>query len=335
VLKRRFIWLAAMTMMSGYPAMAQVPKELTPLVERKQTIAAALARQVAYCSSRRDTDHPAFKGCVDWHSSVHGVWALVAYQRATGDSQYAPLVASILDRQALAREREHLRQSATFEMPYGRAWFLRLAIEHGKLTGTDDRAKDLLPFADDVAASLQNYYRGRRVDRFAGAYKSDSWALINLIDYARYRHLADLEADVTGWVKKDFVEVDPKCPPASERGEFMAVCTNWAALVARVLDRADYAAWLDRFIAVNGLPSPVAQADSDHEFGLNFSRAWGLWDMYDKSGRADVAKAYAAHFDRGFSPDTNWRGSYMAVGHWVAQFGMFAVQPLFGPEKGR
>jgi hypothetical protein len=335
VLKGRFIWLAAMTMMSGYSAMAQVPKELTPLVERKQTIAAALARQIAYCSSRRDTDHPAFKGCVDWHSSVHGVWALVAYQRATGDSQYAPLVASILDRQALAREREHLRQSVTFEMPYGRAWFLRLAIEHHKLTASDDRADDLLPFADDVAASLQNYYRGRRIDRFSGAYKSDSWALINLIDYTRYRHLADIEADVTGWVKKDFVEVDPKCPPASERGEFMAVCTNWAALVARVLDRADYAQWLDRFIAVNGLPSPVAQADSDHEFGLNFSRAWGLWDMYDKSGRADVARAYAAHFDRGFSPDTNWRGSYMAVGHWVAQFGMFAVQPLFGPDKGR
>jgi hypothetical protein len=325
------IWLVAMMVAIGPAAMAQVPQTLTPLAEQKQAIAAALARQAAYCSSRRDTDHPAFKGCVDWHSSVHGVWALLAYQRATGDARYAPLVASILNRQALAREREHLRQSPMFEMPYGRAWFLRLAIEHHKLTGSDD----LLPFADDVAASMQNYYRTRRVDRFSGAYKSDSWALINLIDYARYRHLADLEADVTGWIKKDFVEVDLKCPPASERGEFMAVCTNWAALAARVIDRADYAAWLDRFIGVNGLPSPVAQADSDHEFGLNFSRAWGLWDMYDKSGRADVAKAYAAHFDRGFAPDTNWRGSYMAVGHWVAQFGMFAVQPLFGPEKGR
>jgi len=312
-------------------AAAEVPQALAPLFEQKQTIAAALARQIAYCSSRRDTDHPAFRGCIDWHSSVHGIWALLAYQRATGDSQYAPLVASILDARALAREREHLRQSPTFEMPYGRAWFLRLAIEHHRLTG----AEDLLPFADDVAASLQNYYRGRRIDRFSGAYKSDSWALINLIDYARHRHLADVEADATSWVKKDFIQVDPKCPPASERGEFMAVCSNWAALVSRVLDRADYVAWLDAFIAVNGLPAAVGQADSDHEYGLNFSRAWGLWDMYDKSGRADVAKAYAAHFDRGFSPEANWRGSYMAVGHWVAQFGIFALQPLFGPERGR
>jgi hypothetical protein len=328
---RHAIWLVAMMAGIGPAAGAQVPEVLAPLVEQKQAIATELARQVAFCSKRRDTDHPAFKGCVDWHSSVHGVWALVAYQRATGDTQYAALVASILDRDALTREREHLRQATMFEMPYGRAWFLRLAIEHHRLTGTDD----LLPFADDVAASLRDYYRARRIDRFSGAYKSDSWALINLIDYARHRHLADLEADVTGWIRGEFVEVDPKCPPARERGEFMAVCTNWAALVARVLNKSDYTAWLDRFIAVNGLPTPVAQADGDHEFGLNFSRAWGLWDMYDKSGRADVAKAYAAHFNRGFAPDTNWRGSYMAVGHWVAQFGMFASQPLFGPDKGR
>jgi hypothetical protein len=331
--KRSLIWLVAMMAGIGPTAGAQVPQALAPLVEQKQAIATELARQVAFCSKRRDTDHPAFKGCVDWHSSVHGVWALIAYQRATGDTQYAALVASILDRDALAREREHLRQATKFEMPYGRAWFLRLAIEHHRLTGTDD----LLPFADDVAASMREYYRSgaHRIDRFSGAYASDSWALINLLDYARHRHLADVEADVVSWVRKDFIEVDQKCPPSRERGEFMAVCTNWAALVARVLERADYAAWLDKFIAVNGLPMPVAEASSDHEFGLNFSRAWGLWDMYDKSGRADVAKAYADHVARGLNPDTNWRGSYMAVGHWVAQFGMFAAQPLFGPEKGR
>ena len=37
--------------------------------------------------ARRDTEHPAFHGCVDWHSACHGVWALLAYQRATGDAR--------------------------------------------------------------------------------------------------------------------------------------------------------------------------------------------------------------------------------------------------------
>ena len=327
------LWLAAVTVgATGSVALAsEVPASLGPLLEQKDGIVSDLARQVAYCSQRRDTQHPAFKGCVDWHSSVHGVWALVAYERATGNRQYAAIVSSILVPSALALERDHLKQSPQFEMPYGRAWFLRLAIDHHKLTGADD----LLPFADEVALSMRDYYRSRTIDRFSEAYRSDSWALINLLDYARHRHLADLEAEVTGRIKTSFVDANPKCSFDRERGEFMAVCSNWAALVARVLDKQPYSEWLDKFIATNGLPVPIDRPEGDHEYGLNFSRAWGLWDMYDKTGRADVIKAYAAHLERGLTPATNWRGSYMAVGHWVAQFGMFAAQPLFGPEKGR
>jgi hypothetical protein len=312
-------------------AAAETAPPLAPLLEQKQAIAADLARQVAFCSQRTDTDHPAFRGCVDWHSCVHGVWALIAYQLATGDTQYAPLVASLLDKAALAREQEHLRQAPLFEMPYGRSWFLRLAIDHRRLTESDD----LVPFADEVAFSLRDHYRSHAIDRLSGAYQSASWALINLIDYARARHLSDLEAEVTGWIRKDFSDVDPACPLNRERGEFMAVRTNWAALVARVSEKDDYAKWVDQFIAVNGLPTALTREGSDHEYGLNFSRAWGLWDIYDKSRRVDVLKAYVEHFEHGLKPDSNWRGSYRAVGHWVAQFGMFALQPLFGREAGR
>src|SRR5262249_49432385 len=149
------------------------------------------------------------------------------------------------------------------------------------------------------------------------------------------RQLGELECEATCWINKSFVDMEPTCAYERERGNFMAICTNWAALVSRVLEAQQYAGWLDRFIAANGLPSPIVHANGDHELGLNLSRAWGLWDMYAQSGRADVAEAYAAHLDRGLTPSSNWRGSYMVVGHWVAQFGMFAMQPLFGPERGR
>ena len=56
---------------------------------------------------------------------------------------------------------------------------------------------------------------------------------------------------------------------------------------------------------------------------------------YATSGRPDVLEAYVAHFNNGFTPASNWRGNYMAVGHWVAQFGLFALQPLFGSDAGR
>jgi hypothetical protein len=329
----RVVWFAAQALLigAGSAFAADTPPSLARLSEQKKAIAADLARQVAYCSARKDTDYPAFKGCIDWHSAVHGAWALTAYERATDDRQYAALLTSILNPDALQREREYLQKSPRFEMPYGRAWFLRLAIEHHLLNGTDD----LSGFADDVALSIRDYYRTHAIDPYSGAYDSASWALINLLDYARARKLSDLDAEVTGWVQKYFVTADPKCLYQRERGEFMAICTNWAALVSRVFDRDDYVAWLDKFIASNGLPQAVTDPSTDHDFGLNFSRASGLWDMYDKSGRADIANAYAEHFNRGFAPATNWSGSYEAVGHWVAQFGMFAIQPLFGPDRGR
>src|SRR6516225_2704683 len=100
------IWRAATTIGGTKPAAAPASPELAPFQDDKETIAAELARQVAYASGRQDTAHPAFKGCVDWHSAVHGVWALIAYQRATGDQQYAALVDSILEKEALAREQE-------------------------------------------------------------------------------------------------------------------------------------------------------------------------------------------------------------------------------------
>jgi DUF2891 family protein len=334
VLGPRIVLFAALVLLIGTGSVAmaaQVPPSLVPLLEQKEDIASKLARQAAFCVQRRDTNHPAFKGCIDWHSAVHGVWALVAYERATGNRQYSSLVSSILTKDALEGEREHLRRSPEFEMPYGRAWFLRLAIDHHSLAGSDD----LLPIADEVALSMRDYYRRRTIERLSDSYQSDSWALINLLDYAQHRNLSDLEAEVTSWVEKSFVTVDQKCPSKRERGEFMAICTNWAALVSRVLGRKEYSEWLDKFIEINGLPTPISRPVSDHDFGLNFSRAWGLWDMYDKTARLDVINAYAAHLDHGLIPASNWRGSYGAVGHWVAQFGMFAVQPLFGPKAGR
>ena len=324
------IWRAATTIGGIGPA-AHTPPEFSPFQDHKSAIAAELARQVAYASARLDTNHPAFRGCVDWHSAVHGVWALIAYQRATGDAQYWSLIASILNADALRAERAHLVRSPQFEMPYGRAWFLRLAIDHHRLTGADD----LFAFADEVVTSLRDHFRVHGIDPLSGAYTSCSWALINMLDYARHRHAAELEAELAGWIKKDFVDAERPYGYACEHCSCMAVGTNAAALAARVLDPAVYENWLDAFIAANGLPSPVLRATSDHEFGLNFSRAWGLWDMYAASGRADVARCYADHLQRGLTPATNWRGDYMVVGHWVAQFAMFALQPLFGPEQGR
>src|ERR1041384_8493294 len=71
---------------------------------------------------------PAFCGCYDWHSSVHGHWLLVRLQRTFPDAPFATPARTAL-KQSLSPE--HLKQEAayisakgrdTFERPYGLSW---------------------------------------------------------------------------------------------------------------------------------------------------------------------------------------------------------------------
>src|SRR5262245_44821499 len=98
---------------------------LAPLLQARAQIATALPDPTRLGVARRDTGNAAFHGCLDWHSAVHGVWALTAYARMTGDAQDEPRIAELLNPANVAAEREFLRVRSGFEMPYGRAWFLR------------------------------------------------------------------------------------------------------------------------------------------------------------------------------------------------------------------
>lgn len=302
------------------------------LVDDKMAIAEALAGAVREAVVRQDTDHIAFHGCIDWHSAVHGTWALTAYTRMTGDRQYMPLIASILAPEKIAAERSFIAERPDFEMPYGRAWFLRLAMEHSRAF----HSAALQPMAEDVLASLLETYARRAPEAGRGSYGSDCWALINMYDYAQSAGHAPALHAVSGWVRDHFVRYSGVYDDTVEHGHFMAVGTNWAWLVSRVLEQGEFDRWAEAFFARSGLPQPVTQLVNWHHHGLNFSRAWGLWGLHAASGSADAKAAYLAaytqHFRESYDKPELWRGSYRGVGHWVPQFGMLALQPLFGEE---
>ena len=75
--------------------------------------------------------------------------------------------------------------------------------------------------------------------------------------------------------------------------------------------------------------TPVTAYPSAHDYGRNFSRAWGLYHLAETLDDDRLRASYAAHVEAGFEPDARWKGDYMANGHWVAQFGMLAIAPLF------
>src|SRR5919106_4559367 len=73
---------------------------------------------------------PAFYGCYDWHSSVHGHWLLARLARLSPDAPFAAKARAALERSItpanIAREVEYLKGTgrASFERPYGLAWLL-------------------------------------------------------------------------------------------------------------------------------------------------------------------------------------------------------------------
>ncbi len=319
------LWLGA----PGEPrARAAAQGGIATLQAQRNQIALNLSQPIASCAARRDTGNAAFHGCVDWHSAVHGTWALVAYTALTHDQRYAPLLRSLLTPNNIASEERFIRANPQFEMPYGRSWFLRLAIEQGKLS----HDKLLIQMGDTVAQSLYDRYQRQHAQPLSGAYDSDSWALINLMDYYRYRGDATKLAVVKGVVLRDFANAGlHRCNQNLERPQFMAICTNVAWAVSEVLDRATFAKWLAAFLPVSALQPAITQPKSDHENGLDFSRAWGLWAIYAATGDPAYRQAYLDNFETAYADKAMWDGPYDTVSHWVAQFGMFALRPAFGP----
>ena len=305
--------------------------EAALLMRDRARIAADLVKPIAYCVQQNDTRHSAFRGCIDWHSAVHGTWALIAYMRATGGDEFDDLVqGKVLTPELIAAERAFMQLNPRFEMPYGRAWFLRLAIDYEKRYA--DRR--LMPMAEDMADSLSHALGRVPPDPWSGSYVSQSWAVLNLMDFAAFTGDPERREVAEALAQRLIDSVDGPCPIAKEHGDFMAICTNLVAIAARLLPPEQFGPWLAQTLEGVAL-EPVLTPVNAHHFGLNLSRAWGLWAIWQTTGDPRWSKLYAAHVLATYARPDHWSGDYQRVAHWVAQFGIYAIQPLFGIEKGR
>lgn len=302
---------------------------IADLVAVRNDIARALSGPIVDCIRRHDTDHPVFHGCIDWHSAVHAHWALTAVARVTGNRKLLDAITARLRPDLIAEEHRDLAGSPGFEMPYGRAWFLRFAIEYATATG--DRR--LEPMADQLAASLADYLDGRGLDPLTGSYDSGTWAYINLRAYGVFRGDEGLVAFVDASVADARRANGGPCRfDLDERQRsFMAICANWAWLVGESIDGDAGALAMGSIIPPDADLTPVTRPANDHLFGLDFSRAWGLWRLWRRTGEPAYLTAYADHFRVAYRNRAWWAGDYRAVGHWVAQFGVLAMLPLFEP----
>src|SRR5512133_977684 len=149
---------------------------------------------------------PAFCGCYDWHSSVHGHWLLVRLVRTFPDAPFAVAARDALKKSLTAEnlkaEAAYLRGDgrASFERPYGLAWLLQLCAE---LREWDDpQAREMLvnlkPLEDAAIERLTTWLPKLSHPIRIGEHNQTAFALGVILDCARVKndeHLVKLAAD--------------------------------------------------------------------------------------------------------------------------------------------
>jgi hypothetical protein len=288
---------------------------------------------------------PAFCGCYDWHSSVHGHWLLVRLLRTFPDAPFAKSARDALKKSLTAEnlkaEAAYLRGEgrASFERPYGLAWLLQLCAE---LREWDDpQAREMLanlkPLEVAAVERLTSWLPKLSHPVRIGEHDQTAFALGLILDYARGKNDQVLAKLASESAHKFFL-TDKNCPlgyePSGE--DFLSPCLGEADAMRRVLSQAEFAKWLGEFLpqiptkpTANWLPVAISPDPSDpklaHLDGLNLSRAWMLEGILsalpgDDPRRSALVSAAEAHRRAGLAAVT---GEHYEGGHWLGSFAVY------------
>jgi hypothetical protein len=290
---------------------------------------------------------PAFCGCYDWHSSVHGHWLLVRLVRKFPDASFVgPARAALrksLTAENLKQEAAYLRGEgrASFERPYGLAWLLQLSAE---LREWDDpQAREMLanlhPLEEAALERLKTWLPKLSHPVRIGEHEQTAFSLGLMLDYARIIDDKDLIKLLTDSARK-FYLADKNGPLSYEPSgeDFLSPCLGEADVMRRVLSPTEFADWLKKFMpqlptkaTADWLPIVVSPDPSDpklaHLDGLNLSRAWMLEGILSALPAKDVrrpalAAAAEAHRRAGLAAVT---GEHYEGGHWLGSFAVYLV----------
>ena len=136
---------------------------------------------------------PAFYGCYDWHSSVHGHWLLARLARKFPEAPFAAAARAALRKSLTAEnlkvEAAYLRGPgrASFERPYGLAWLLQLLAELREWDDPDAREllANLRPLEEATLERLNTWLPKLSHPVRIGEHAQTAFALGLMLDYAR------------------------------------------------------------------------------------------------------------------------------------------------------
>ena len=290
---------------------------------------------------------PAFYGCYDWHSSVHGHWLLARLARMNPDQPVAAkakaALAQSLTAKNVAAEVVYIKGEgrATFERPYGLAWLLQLGAELREWDAPEAKewARNLEPLESATSDRLKVWLTKLSFPVRSGEHSQTAFGLGLALDWSRRANDRALATLIEKRVR-DFYLKDRGCALSYEPSgeDFLSPCLGEADVMRRVLTREEFAAWLGAFLPVipidgsaTWLEPAVVTDPTDgklaHLDGLNLSRAWMLDGI--ASGLpandprvASLRAARDAHAASGLKAVT---GEHYEGGHWLGSFATYLV----------
>jgi len=304
---------------------------------------------------------PAFCGCYDWHSSVHGHWLLARLLRTFPEASFASAAREALKQsltaENLKREATYLRGEgrASFERPYGLAWMLQLCAELHEWDDPQARewSANLKPLEEIAVERLKTWLPKLLNPVRVGEHDQTAFGLGLMLDYARTVHDEAFAKLVSDSAKKFFLS-DKNCPLAYEPSgeDFLSPSLGEADVMRRVLPPDQFAKWLKDFMpqipsakaartaSTDWLPVAISPDPSDpklaHLDGLNLSRAWMLEGILsalpnDDPRRAALQATADAHRHAGLAAVT---GEHYEGGHWLGSFAVYLTTRR-GIQTGR
>jgi hypothetical protein len=255
---------------------------------------------------------PAFYGCFDWHSAVHGHWLLARLVRLFPNAEFAAEAKAALARnitaESIAVEVEYMRARPGFERPYGLAWLLALQAELGSPV--------LQPLADVAGSHIASWLPKLAYPDRSGQHANTAFALGLIFDaQPQLRTLIEQRA-------RDYYLNDRNAPvhfePSGE--DFLSPSLCEADLMRRILPVDEFRRWFAAFLPDVKSLQPVRSTDPTdgklaHADGLNLSRAWMLKNL----GFEELA---GMHYEAGLAAVT---GEHYEGGHWLATFAVYGL----------
>lgn len=286
--------------------------------------------------------HPAFYGCFDWHSSVHGHWSLVKLLKSFPDIENAAdiktkLLANIskknIEAEVVYFEGKH---NTSYERTYGWAWLLKLAEE---INSWDDPvAKELetnlQPLTDLIIQRYIDFLPKLKYPIRVGEHTNTAFGLSFAYDFAVALDHQPLKEAITKRAK-EFYTNDTSCPIGWEPSgyDFLSPCLEEVDIMRKILSKSSFDAWVQDFMPQlknKDFDIPVGEVSDRtdgklvHLDGLNFSRAWVLYGLANQYPEYEHLINIANKHVNYSLP--NLVGDSYEGGHWLGSFAIYALQ---------